>query len=126
MESLIFPAYLETTTALGANGVFTGSARDARFNPIPNTLAATAGLVWQTPYSAFNVSLLADQASATSGVVVQGSYNGTTWNPVAVSALVLSVPLMLSIPITFPLYRVVLTNGVVAQGSVTIATSFTR
>jgi hypothetical protein len=71
MESLIFPAYLETTTALGSSAVFTSSPRDARFNAIPGTLVSTTGVAWQTPYSAFNVSLLADQASAASGVVIQ-------------------------------------------------------
>jgi hypothetical protein len=121
-----FPAYLETIAPLGISAVFTGAARDSRFNPIPNTLAATAGVVWQTLYSTFNVSLLADQASAANGVVIQGSYNGTTWNNVALSALVLSVPLILSVPVTYPLYRVVVTNGIVAQTAVTIATSFTR
>lgn len=122
----VFPSYLETATPLGSSAVFTSTARDARFNAIPNTLSTTSGIAWQTAYSTFNVSLLADQASITNGVVIQGSYNGTAWNSVAVSALALSVPLILSVPVTYPLYRVVLTNGIVAQGSVTVASSFTR
>ena len=71
MSEPIFPSYLETVAPLGISAVFTGTARDARFNAIPNTLTATPGIAWQTLYSTFNVSLLADQASAASGVVIQ-------------------------------------------------------
>lgn len=71
MTEQIFPAYLETVTPLGISGVFLGASRDARFNPIPNTLVATPGVVWQTLYSTFNISLIADQASVANGVVIQ-------------------------------------------------------
>lgn len=121
-----FTAILETVTPLGISATFTGTTRDARSNIIPGALSATPGIQWQTIYSTFNVSLIADQASAANGVVIQGSYDGTTWRNVALSALVLSVPLILSVPVTYPLYRVVVTNGAVAQTAVTISSSFTR
>ncbi len=96
----------QTTTALGANGVFTGAEIK-----VSNDASATQ----------LDVSFYADQASATNGAVIEGSNDGTTWYPLAQGSLVAATPLQLTAPLTYPYLRVVLTNGATAQGTLAIA-----
>jgi len=96
------PMYNESTSNLGVSGVYTGTARQSS-QVSPVTFAR---------YNNFNVQCIADQASAANGLQIQGSQDGSTnWRVVAQQAVVASTPLTLSVPVTYPYYRVVLTNG---------------
>lgn len=109
----------ESVTPLGISGVYTGGARSA--------CGSVTGSQNTSLYNNFNVQVIADQASATNGLVIQGSQDSafTTPRVVAQSAVVASTPLTLSVPVAYPFYRVVLTNGVVAQTAISLVSSFT-
>lgn len=108
--------YNESTSNLGISGVYTGTARQAA-QVSPTTTAR---------FNNFNVQVITDQASAANGLQIQGSQDGSTnWRLVAQSAVVASTPLTLTVPVTYPYYRVVLTNGGVAQTSLSLVSSFT-
>jgi len=109
------PIFNESTTILGISGVYTGAARQS------SQVAPTSS----SRYNNFNVQVITDQASAANGLVIQGSQDASTWRVVAQSAIVASTPLTLSVPVTYPYYRVVLTNGGVAQTSISLVSSFT-
>ena len=89
----------ESTTPLGIDATFTGSANDSQ-----NAAARVA------------VSFFADQASAASGCKVQVSANGTDgWVTVAAGSLTANTPLQLVAFLTARYWRVVMVNGGVAQ-----------
>lgn len=110
------PIFNESTTNLGISGVYTGSARQS----------AQVSPTTSSRYNNFNVQVITDQASAANGLQIQWSQDGATnWRIVAQSAVVASTPLTLTVPVTYPYYRVVLTNGGVAQTSLSLVSSFT-
>lgn len=111
------PIFNESATPLGISGVYTGTARQSS-QVAPVTLSR---------YNNFNVQVITDQASAANGLVIQGSQDSafTTPRVVAQVAVVASTPITLSVPVAYPFYRVVLTNGVVAQTAISLVSSFT-
>lgn len=110
------PIFNESTSALGSSAVYTGSARQS----------SQVTPVISSRYNNFNVQVITDQASAANGLQIQWSQDGSTnWRTIAQVAVVASTPITLSVPITFPYYRTVLTNGGTAQGSLSITSSFT-
>lgn len=111
------PLFNGSTTPLGISGVFTGVARDAS--------GGNQGGI--SIYSNFNVHFISDQASATNGVIIQGSQDAAFTTPrlVAQASLVANTPLLMTVPIIFPFYRTVLTNGAAAQTSLSATSSFT-
>jgi len=111
------PIFNESTSNLGISGIYTWTARQSS-QVSPTTLSR---------YNNFNVQVITDQASAANGLVIQGSQDSafTTPRVVAQSAVVASTPLTLTVPVTYPYYRVVLTNGGVAQTSLSLVSSFT-
>lgn len=107
-----------STTPLGISGVYTGGVRAS--------CGSVTGAQNTSLYNNFNVQIITDQASAANGLVIQGSQDGSTnWYVVAQNAVVASTPLTLSVPVTYPYYHVLLTNGGVAQTSLSIVSSFT-
>lgn len=110
------PIFNESTSNLGISGVYTGAARQSS-QVSPST---------SSRYNNFNVQVLANQASAANGLQIQGSQDGSTsWQIVAQNAVVASTPLTLTVPVCYPYYRVVLTNGAVAQTALSLVSSFT-
>lgn len=109
----------ETTTNLGIGATFTGVAR--QFAQL------TSNVNWVfADMNNFNVHFISDQVSAANWAQIQWSQDGSTnWKIVAQTALTASTPVMLSVPITFPFYRVVLINGGVATTSLSITSSGT-
>lgn len=110
ISAMTFP---ETTTALLASATFTGIQRDS-FG------AGTGALV--SEWAFFNATFFSDQAGTG---YLQESATGVTWVTVAQGALTISVPLVLSAPITQQFCRVLYTNGGTNQGSFTVNSSFT-
>lgn len=88
-----------SSTTLGANGVFTGTMFDA-FN-----------------YSTLSVLVFTDQVSATNGLVIQYSTDGTNIDDNDQYTIPASNGQQFSFPLAARYYRVVYTNGAVAQGA---------
>jgi hypothetical protein len=101
-------SYAESTTALGASSVFTGSSH--------------ATPVWATY---FNVTFWADQASATNGAEIDCSLDNTTFRTMPATTLAASTMSIISVPASCPYYRVKLANGTTAQGNLQISSSYT-
>lgn len=108
----------ESTTNLGISGVYTWPAR--------SSCGSVTGSQNTSLYNNFNVQVITDQASLANGLVIQGSQDGSTnWRVVTQSSVVANTPLTVTTPVTYPFYRVVLTNGAVAQTSLSLVSSFT-
>lgn len=94
-----------STTPLGSNGVFTGTAEDLLAYPF------------------VTVSVIADVASAANGLQAQWSSNGTNWD---VSNDMYSIPAATGKTFTFGraarFFRLVYTNGVSAQATFRLQT----
>ena len=88
-----------STTTLGISGVFTGLAEDIK------------------DYSVITLSVFADQASATDGLSIQQSSNGTNWDIVKTFTVSASQGKLISVQAAARYFRVVYTNGGVAQGA---------
>ena len=86
-----------SVAALGANAVFTG----------------TAELV--SDYASIIVSVFADQASATDGLSIQQSMNGTNWDLLDAFTIPASTGKTFAVPVQGAYFRVVYTNGAVAN-----------
>lgn len=109
----------ETTANLGIAGVYTGSARQVAQNSTANNGIFARG-------NNFNAHFISDQVSAANGAQIQGSQDwSTNWRVVAQTALTASTPATLTAVITYPFYRVVLTNGGVATTALSITSSIT-
>lgn len=113
------PLVNESVANLGISGVYTGTARQSNLGGSSYTSVAI--------FNNFNVQVISDQASAANVLQIQGSQDTAFTIPrvVAQSAVVASTPITLSVPVTYPFYRVVLTNGAVATTSLSIVSSFT-
>lgn len=111
----IWPLYNDSTTNLAIGATFTGVARDSEQNGI-------------SLYNNFNAHFISDQASATNGARIEWSQDGSTnWRICGQTTLVASTPAILSVPVTFPFYRVILVNnGTTATTSLSITSSFTE
>jgi hypothetical protein len=95
-----------STTALGAGGVFTGAA----FNI--------------TSYAAINVNVKSDVASATNGVKVEFSTDGTNWDHSHSTTYTAATGVGYIFNAEFKFARVVYTNGASAQGIFRLQTIF--
>lgn len=86
-----------SATTLGISGVFTGLAEDIK------------------DYSVISLSVFADQASATDGLSIQQSSNGTNWDIVKTFTITASQGKLISVQAGARYFRIVYTNGGVAQ-----------
>lgn len=87
-----------TTTPLGIGGVFTGVADDV------------------LDYNSVNVSIFTDQDSSIGGFTIQFSSDNTNWDFQTQKSIIVSRAQQYTIPTTSRYFRVVYTNGSVAQG----------
>lgn len=88
-----------TTTPLGIDGVFTGVADDIK------------------DYAAINISVWADQASAACGFSIEWSQDGTNWDEKMTVAIGASKVESYEFGVRARYFRLVYTNGAVAQGA---------
>ena len=88
-----------SSTALLANGVFTGTAEDV------------------SQYSSVNVFVFASHASATDGLSMQFSPDGTNWDNTDVYTIPATTGKTFSIQVVARFFRVVYTNGATAQSA---------
>ena len=93
-----------TSVALGANAVFTGTATDV------------------TAHSQVSVFAYSNVASATNGLSVQASVNGTNWDDTATRTVAANTATHISIPVSARYVRVVYTNNSAAQTSFRLQT----
>jgi len=93
----IISAGNSTTVALAANGVFTGPAEDI------------------TEFADVRVSVFSDQPSATDGLQLQQSSNGTNWDISDPYSLPATTGRPFSVAAAAKFFRVVYTNGATAQ-----------
>ena len=97
-----------SAVALGANAVFTGTAEDV------------------TEYSSVKVSIFADQASATDGLQLQQSINGTNWDFIDAYSVPIATGKTFGAPVQAKFFRVVYTNGAVATTAVRLQTIYSK
>jgi len=95
-----------STATLGIGGVFTGTSED------------------MTEYADIRVTVFADQASATDGLSIQQSSNGTNWDVTDVFTIAAGAGRTFAIGSSAKFFRVVYTNGGVAQGAFRLQTIF--
>ena len=93
-----------STTPLGANGVFTGSAFEV------------------LPYSVINVGVFSNVPSATNGVTVQFSPNGVNWDHSHSTTYTAATGVGYIFNVEYRFARVVYTNGATAQASFRLQT----
>jgi hypothetical protein len=105
--------WTETTTALTANGTFTGTSRDAYG-------VGTAAGVSQFAY--FNVAYYSDQAGT---AYIDYSTDGSTWTLMATSALTAASSIILSVPVNAQFFRARYVNGATNQATFVVRSSFT-
>lgn len=86
-----------TTTALAANGVFTGTSEDI------------------SQYASITVTLHSSAASATDGLSMQQSTDGTNWDVTDVFTIPANTGKTFAVHIVAKFWRVVYTNGAAAQ-----------
>lgn len=95
-----------STTTLLASAVFTGTSEDI------------------SQYQNISVYIFSDQASATDGLSVQQSSNGTNWDITDVYTIPASTGKTFTIGITGQFFRIIYTNGGVNQTSFRLQTIF--
>lgn len=86
-----------TAVALGIGGVFTGTSEDV------------------TEYVDLRVSLFTDQPSATDGLQIQQSPNGTNWDIADTYSIAANVSRTFSVGVSSRFFRIVYTNGATAS-----------
>lgn len=87
-----------SATTLAGNGVFTGLAEDVK------------------DYSVIQVSVFADQVSATDGLSIQQSSNGSNWDITDTYTIPASTGKTFSFQVASRYFRIVYTNGATIQG----------
>lgn len=102
--------YNDSTSVLGISATFTGTSRD---------LGVVAGSLHSSNY--FKAFVLTDQIGVLS---IECSNNGSTWYTMATSAVAISVPLLLSVPVLTRYHRVKLVNGITLQTSLIINSGY--
>lgn len=108
LASVFWP---ETTTPLAVGATFTGATRD---------LGVSTGNTAR--FARFNAFVNADQAGT---LLIHSAAPAGAWITVASAAIVANVPLVLSVPVSDQLHRAVVVNGGVAQGAMTLKSSYT-
>lgn len=93
----VFSTVNSTTTPLGISGVFTGISEDI------------------TKFAEVRISIFADQASATDGLSIQQSSDGVNWDTTDVYTIPASTSKTFGVGAVQKFFRIVYTNGVVAQ-----------
>lgn len=100
----VIDATNSSTTLLGGNGIFTGTSQSS------------------LPYSALSIEVFADQASAANGLQVEQSTDGTNWDTIDTFSISASVDFQTTVNLIGSKYRIVYTNGSVAQGTFRLQT----
>lgn len=100
----VFSTVNSTTTPLGIGGVFTGTSEDIG------------------KYAEIRVTIFADQVSATDGLSFQQSPDGTNWDTVDAYTIPASTGKTFGVGAVGKFFRVVYTNGGVAQGAFRLST----
>jgi len=95
-----------STATLGIGGVFTGTSEDV------------------TEYADIRVTVFADQPSATDGLSVQQSSNGTNWDVTDVFTIAAGAGRTFAFGSSAKFFRLVYTNGGTAQGAFRLQTIF--
>lgn len=95
-----------TTTPLGIGGVFTGTAEDV------------------LNYSVTNISIISDKASATDGLSLQWSQDGTNWYEKVTVTILAGIVWSREFGVRARYFRIVYTNGVAAQTYFRLQTIF--
>lgn len=95
-----------TTVALGANAVFTGTSEDI------------------SKYSEVRVSVFANQVSATDGLSIQQSKDGTNWDTVDTYTIPASTGKTFGVGVSEQFFRIVYTNGATIQTTMRLAVVF--
>lgn len=91
--------YNSTTSTLGGGAAFTGLAEDIK------------------DYAVLQVSVFADQASASDGLSVQQSSDGSNWDITDVFSIPASTGKTFSFQVAARYFRIVYTNGATPQGA---------
>lgn len=86
-----------STTPLGSSGVFTGTSEDV------------------TKYTHVTVSIYTDQASATDGLSIQFSTDGSNWDHIDIFSIPANIGKTFTVQRSAQYFRVVYTNGTSAQ-----------
>lgn len=98
-----------STTTLGTSGVFTGTSFDAK------------------DFATLSISVFSDQSSATDGLSVQFSQDGTNWDHTHTFTYTAGANgLSYNLPVEMRYVRIVYTNGVVAQSTFRLQSLFRR
>lgn len=98
-----------TTAPLGISGVFTGASFDAK------------------DFATLSISVISDQSSATNGISVQYSQDGTNWDHIHTFTFIAGGNgLSYNLPVEMRYVRIVYTNGAVAQTSFRLQSVFRR
>lgn len=95
-----------TAVALGAAGVFTGTAEDV------------------SAYSSIAVAVFANQPSATDGFVIQQGPDGTNWDQTDTYTITASTGRAFIVPVHSRFMRVIYTNGATLQTAFRLQTIF--
>lgn len=95
-----------TTSTLGANGIFTGTAEEV--------------LVW----SEVQINLIASASGATSGMAIQHSSDGSNWDLVELYTIKANVPYSIRFAPKATYFRINYQNGATAQSSFRLQTIF--
>lgn len=104
--SAIISTANSSVTPLGIAGVFTGTGEDT------------------LQYSSITVSVFANQVSAASGLSLQQSTNNTNWDIMDAYTIPASTGKTFSVTTTARYFRIVYTNGGVAQGTFRLQTIY--
>lgn len=95
-----------SSATLGIGGAFTGASEDV------------------TEFSDVRVYVFSDQASATDGLQIQQSSNGTNWDVADPYSIPAASGKVFSVGVSARFYRIVYTNGATAQAAFRLQTKF--
>lgn len=95
-----------TTATLGSNAVFTGTSEEVK------------------DFGSIVIALFTDQASATDGLSIQQSSNGTNWDITDTYTISASVGKTIQVQPAARFFRIVYTNGATIQGAFRLQTIF--
>lgn len=128
-ETPIYPWVDPTTralfiTTLGSAGTISATGVNSTITPLGSNAAYTGTLEEITQYASITVAVFANQASATDGLQMQQSMNGTNWDIVDSYSIPASTGKTFGIQVTARYFRVVYTNGSSAQATFRIQTIY--
>jgi len=93
-----------STTPLAEDAIFTGTSDDL------------------LNYASINVNIFADQNSATNGISLQWSSNGTNWDHIELFTYIASTSRQFTLAPRAKFFRIVYTNGAIAQSTFRLQT----